>query len=67
MHNLKVRIATKKNQEYGEILVKGPSVMRSYFTGIEEQPGLTEKQEWLSTGDVGKIVDDNFLIIAPRD
>jgi long-chain acyl-CoA synthetase len=67
MHNLKVKIESKDNQEFGEILIKGPSVMRSYFNGLDEQPGITLEQEWLSTGDIGKIVDDNFLIIARRD
>ena len=67
MHNLKVKIDKGEDQEYGEIMVKGPSVMRSYFTGLDEQPGLTLTQDWLPTGDIGKIIDENFLIISRRD
>ena len=67
MHNLKVKIEKEKDQEYGEIMIKGPSVMRSYFTGLDDQPGLTLTQDWLPTGDIGKITDENFLIITRRD
>lgn len=67
MHNLKVKIEREEGQEFGEIMVKGPSVMRSYFKGVDEQPGLNLKQEWLATGDIGKITGENFLIVSRRD
>ena len=49
----------------GEVLIKGENVMKGYYKNSDS----TEKtivDEWLYTGDVGKIDSDGFLFITGR-
>ena len=46
--------------EMGEILVKGPSVMKGYFSDLEETT-LRIKNGWYETGDMGLLDEDEYL------
>lgn len=50
----------------GEILVRGPHIMRGYW----KQPDATEEaiddDGWFATGDLGDATDDGFLIVTGR-
>ncbi|MBL6785060.1 MAG: long-chain fatty acid--CoA ligase [Rickettsiales bacterium] len=58
--SVKVKINTD-----GEILVKGPNVMHSYYKNIKETENAI-KDDWLYTGDLGRIDSDGYLFINGR-
>ncbi len=56
----KVRIA-----EDGEILIKGENVMLGYWN-LKEETEKVIKDEWLHTGDIGELDNNNYLKITDR-
>ncbi|HEY6870720.1 MAG TPA: AMP-binding protein, partial [Novosphingobium sp.] len=52
--------------ESGELLVRGPNVMRGYFNAPEETAAAIDPEGWLHTGDVGQFDADGRLRIVDR-
>ena len=52
-------------QEVGEIIVKGPQVMKGYLKN-DEATRMTLKDGWLYSGDLGRIDEDGLLYIVDR-
>jgi len=68
--NIELKIVDDKNSslkqgEIGELLVRGPNIMKGYYKQIEATKE-TLRDGWLYTGDMAKFDKDGYLFIVGR-
>ena len=56
MSNVELKIASD-----GEILAKGPNIMKGYYKSSELTNEVFNDDGWFKTGDIGEIDQDGFL------
>ncbi|MDB5762311.1 MAG: long-chain fatty acid--CoA ligase [Herminiimonas sp.] len=52
--------------ETGEIMVRGPNVMKGYYKNPEETAKAFTPDGWLHTGDLGHLDQDGFVFVTGR-
>jgi long-chain acyl-CoA synthetase len=63
---VEMKILDPDERGIGEVIVKGPVVMKGYFEMPEETAASFTEDGWLKTGDLGYLDSENYLYLTGR-
>ena len=66
MYNVEMKIDNPDKNGIGEIIAKGPNVMKGYYENEEATKNVL-KNGWFYTGDLGYMDKDGYFYISGRD
>lgn len=62
-----IKLATRPNEDTGEILLNGPGLLDAYYDPWQPRAAILQQNGgWLATGDLGAMDGDGFLTIVGR-
>ena len=63
---IRMRVADKNTDGYGELQVSGDSIMKGYYKDPEAAAGVFTEDGWFKTGDIGYIDEDDYVYLKGR-
>lgn len=66
LKGVELKVAEPNENNIGEICMRGRHVFLGYYNAEEKTRETMDAEGWLHSGDLGKMEDDEFLVITGR-